>query len=100
MAVGMLYRPFHLATLEPENVEWWLLAARAVREVENLAAAEFVLRRALSRHPECAMLLYRLACILAQLGDHKQASEIFVKAANIDPSLWALGSKEEDLKVL
>lgn len=80
-----LYR--RLTDLEPQQPAHWSNLATALREVNDLAAAEQNYRRALALQPDNAVLLSNLGVLRWQQGDAVETRDLMLAAHRADPGL-------------
>ncbi|WP_221031283.1 tetratricopeptide repeat protein [Actomonas aquatica] len=90
-----------LARVAPTNEQGWISWAYALRELEEVAEAQQVLREAEPQHGEgCAVLHYNLACYACLLGDLKEAWRRLLRAIDLDASFYESAQSDRDLEPL
>ena len=87
----------YLACVQPDESQWVICTAHAMRKVHSLEAARETLLRAKRSFPEEAAILYHLACYEAQLGDLEKARVYLRSAIKISPAHRALARKNPEL---
>jgi len=70
------------------------------RQKGNIKKAVEILKAAVQRYPDQAVLHYDLACYLALLGEREDALKALERALQLDASLKELAKKDDDLKSL
>ncbi|MFA0741558.1 MAG: hypothetical protein DFNUSKGM_001669 [Candidatus Fervidibacter sacchari] len=70
------------------------------RQKGNIKKAVEILKAAVQRYPDQAVLHYDLACYLALLGKREDALKALERALQLDASLKELAKKDDDLKSL
>jgi len=70
------------------------------RQKGNIKKAAEILKAAVQRYPDQAVLHYDLACYLALLGEREDALKALERALQLDASLKELAKKDDDLKSL
>jgi len=70
------------------------------RQKGNIKKAAEILKAAVQRYPDQAVLQYDLACYLALLGEKEDALQALERALQLDASLKELAKKNDDLKPL
>lgn len=89
-----------LAQRSPDNPDWWISWAFALRREQSIEAAQAVLRSAEEIHPDNALIAYNRACYAAVLGWEGEAREMLAKAFAADATLKALALDDPDLDLL
>lgn len=89
-----------LVQRDPGNPGWWISWAFATRRALSLAAADQILREAVVRHPDFALIHFNLACYACQLGDIALARDRLRQATLLDPQCAELAKTDDDLKPL
>jgi lipopolysaccharide biosynthesis regulator YciM len=88
----------HLAEMEPEESNWPVALAYAVRRSRGLVFAQEVLVQAGEKFPDCATIHFNLACYAAQLGNLNEARLRLRRAIQLDQGFAALAKTDPDLK--
>jgi uncharacterized Ntn-hydrolase superfamily protein len=70
------------------------------RQKGNIKKVAEILKAAVQRYPDQAVLQYDLACYLALLGEKEDALQALERALQLDASLKELAKKNDDLKPL
>ena len=70
------------------------------RQKGNIKKAAEILKAAVQRYPDQAVLHYDLACYLALLGEREDALKALERALQLDAGLKELAKKDDDLKSL
>jgi uncharacterized Ntn-hydrolase superfamily protein len=70
------------------------------RQKGNIKKAAEILKAAVQRYPDQAVLHYDLACYLALLGEKEDALKALERALHLDAGLKELAKKDNDLKPL
>jgi Tfp pilus assembly protein PilF len=85
--------------IEPENAQWWISWAYAVRHGQkSVEAAEAILLAAKPLLPREATIPFNLACYAAQAGKVNAAKEYLCQAISMDKNMRALALEEPDLE--
>jgi len=87
-----------LAEIEPEESNWPVALAYAVRRSRGLIFAREILKQAGERFPDCATIHFNLACYAAQLGDLDEARFRLARAIQLDQGFAALAKTDPDLQ--
>ena len=87
-----------LAEMEPDESNWPLALAYAVRRSRGLVFAQEILRQAGEKFPDCATIHFNLACYAAQLGYLGEARQRLCRAIQLDQEFAALAKTDPDLK--
>ena len=87
-----------LAEMEPDESNWPLALAYAVRRSRGLVFAQEILKQAREKFPDCATIHFNLACYAAQLGDLDEARQRLRRAIQLDQGFAALAKTDPDLK--
>jgi Flp pilus assembly protein TadD len=87
-----------LAEIEPDESNWPLALAYAVRRSRGLVFAQEILKQAGEKFPDCATIHFNLACYAAQLGDLDEARQRLRQAIQLDEGLTAMAKTDPDLK--
>ena len=90
----------HLVKADPENPAAWINLAYAVRRAENIQAAEAILLKARTWHPENALIAFNLACYASVVGHMEDAKARLQHAIDLDKDLRRLALDDEDLRPL
>jgi uncharacterized Ntn-hydrolase superfamily protein len=77
-----------------------LFEASKWRQKGNIKKAAEILKAAVLRYPDQAVLHYDLACYLALLGEKEDALKALERALQLDAGLKELAKKDDDLKTL
>lgn len=85
---------------QPEEVQWWISHAYAVRRARCIEEAEQILLEARSRHPGEAMVWYNLACYAAVTGRRAEALELIGEALRREPACRAMALEDQDLQTI
>ena len=85
---------------EPQNAEWWLHYAYAVRLSEGLAAAKNALLEAEKTLPEDGCIHFDLACYACQMGEIDEAMRRISNAIHFDFSYKQRALCDVDLEAL
>ena len=89
-----------LVEFEPNEVQWTVSYAYAVRRFDSIESAKEILLNAEPNFPSEAIIKYNLACYECVAGNIRPAKEYLQKCFAID-SNWRLQAlKDEDLKQL
>jgi Flp pilus assembly protein TadD len=75
----------HLVKVHPENADWWISYAYAVRRTDCVENAEAILLRAQAIHPKVAMIAFNLACYASVTGRMEEAKERLRNAIELAP---------------
>jgi tetratricopeptide (TPR) repeat protein len=89
-----------LVEFEPNDVQWTVSFAYAIRRANSIQAAKDILLKAEPKFPKQAVIKYNLACYFCQLGDLQSAKNYLKRAFEIDPNWRLQGLEDEDLKAL
>jgi len=89
-----------LARQAPENPGWWLLWAYALRRETSIEAGREVLRKAVVRHPDAALIAYNLACYACALGEIEEAKTLLLRAFNLKQDLKRMALDDPDLDAI
>ena len=89
-----------LARRSPENPQWRLSWAYALRREKSVEAAREVLMEIADRHADVALVAYSLACYASVLGELAEATELLKRAIGMDESLKPAALEEPDLEPL
>ena len=87
-----------LAEMEPDESNWPLALAYAVRRSRGLVFAQEILKQAGEKFPDCATIHFNLACYAAQLGYLDEARQRLRRAIQLDQGFAALAKTDPDLK--
>jgi tetratricopeptide (TPR) repeat protein len=87
-----------LAETEPEESNWQVALAYAIRRNQGLASARDILIQASERFPNCATIQFNLACYDAQLGHLGEARKRLRQAIQIDQDFAGLARTDPDLE--
>ena len=89
-----------LAEFQPNDVQWTVSFAYAVRRANSIEAAKEILLEAEQKFPKEAVIKYNLACYFCQLGNLETAKNYLKRAFEIDPNWRLQALEDEDLKPL
>ena len=89
-----------LHDLQPDELQWSISLAYAIRRSESLDAARAALLGTLKQHPEEALIYYNLACYDCQLGDLPSAQNHLDHALTLQPVYLQLAMEDSDLEPL
>ena len=90
-----------LARQRPEIPKGWIHWAYALRELNRIPEAKWVLLEAERIHGEkCGLVIYNLACYCCLLGDHAAAKEWLSRACKLDAHWKKAALDDEDLKAM
>ena len=89
-----------LAEFQPNNVQWTVSFAYAVRRANSIEAAKEILLEAEQKFPKEAVIKYNLACYYCQSGDLESAKKYLKQAFEIDPNWRLQALEDEDLQPL
>ena len=89
-----------LAKFQPNDVQWTVSFAYAVRRANSIEAAKEILLEAEQKFPKEAVIKYNLACYFCQLGNLETAKNYLKRAFEIDPNWRLQALEDEDLKPL
>lgn len=90
----------HLASMHPEQAQWWISWAYAARRADSLESALAILERGKILHGAEAFVHFNLACYFAQLRRLPAARAALRQAIRLDPSCRQLARDEPDLAPL
>jgi tetratricopeptide (TPR) repeat protein len=88
------------ARRSPENSQWWISWAYAVRRLESVEAAREILVEARKSHPEEAIIIYNLACYASVSENYEEARELLKQAPDLDAVCKEMAMKDDDLEPL
>ena len=86
-----------MATKFPENPDWWIAWAYALRREKSIEEARGVLCEAVQRHPGVALISYNLGCYASVLGEMDEAKKLLHRAFSLDPELKMTALDDPDL---
>ena len=89
-----------LAKGNPEQSQWWVQWAYALREWGKAEEAKEVALKRLELHPDEAILHFNLACYLSLLGEFEEAKKHLNRSIRLDKRFQAASVEDEDLKGL
>lgn len=89
-----------LAEFQPNESQWRIDFAYAVRRYQSVQAAKEILFTAESKFPTEAIIKYNLACYECVLGNVESAKEYLKRTFSIDPNWRLQALDDEDLKPL
>lgn len=90
----------HLASVCPEQVQWWISWAYASRRADSLESALAILERGKILHGAEAFVHFNLACYFAQLRRLPNARAALRQAIRLDPACRQMAREESDLAPL
>jgi lipopolysaccharide biosynthesis regulator YciM len=88
----------HLVEMEPQEPNWPIARAYAIRRGRGLAFAHEVLLQASEEFPDCGTIQFNLACYAAQLGQLDEARRRLCRAIEIDKAFSAMAKIDPDLE--
>ncbi len=89
-----------LADFQPNDIQWTISLAYAIRRTDSIQAAKEVLLNAESMFSKEAAIKYNLACYFCQTGDIQKAKNYLQKVFEIDLNWRTAALEDEDLKLL
>ncbi|MBK1826779.1 tetratricopeptide repeat protein [Haloferula rosea] len=89
-----------LARQSPQNSQWWISWAYAVRRIESVDAAREILVEARESHPDEPIIVYNLACYASVSENYDEARELLDQAIALDAVCKEMAAKDDDLKPL
>jgi tetratricopeptide (TPR) repeat protein len=89
-----------LADFHPDDIQWTISLAYAIRRADSIQAARDVLLNAERKFPKEAAIKYNLACYFCQTGDIQNAKNYLKEAFEIDLNWRMAALEDEDLKLL
>src|SRR5438552_8350596 len=89
-----------LAEFQPDNIQWTISLAYAIRRANSIQAAKEVLLNAEAKFPKEPAVKYNLACYFCQTGDIQNAKYYLKKAFEIDLNWRTAALQDEDLQPL
>ena len=89
-----------LKEFEPDNVQWTISLAYAMRRAYSIDVAMEILLNAAAKFPKEAAISYNLACYYCQRGEIENAKRYLRQAFEIDPNWRKAALEDEDLKPL
>ena len=84
----------------PQNSQWWISWAYAVRRIESVDAAREILVEARESHPDEPIIVYNLACYASVSENYDEARELLDQAIALDAVCKEMAAKDDDLKPL
>ncbi len=87
-----------LVEAEPEEPNWVVARAYAIRRSRGLISANEVLLQAGERFPNCGTIQFNLACYAAQLGQLDEARDRLVLAIQLDKGFAVIAKTDPDLE--
>lgn len=90
----------HLASLHPEQAQWWISWAYAARRADSLEDALGILERGRILHGAEAFVHFNLACYLAQLRRLPAARVALRQAIRLNSACRQMAREEPDLAPL
>ena len=85
-----------LVGFQPDDVQWVISFAYAIRRANSIEAAREILLNAEPKFPKQAVIKYNLACYFCQLEDLESVKKYLKRAFEIDPQAL----EDEDLEAL
>jgi len=89
-----------LLGFQPDDVQWVISFAYAIRRANSIEAAIEILLNAEPKFPKQAVIKYNLACYFCQLGDLESVKKYLKRAFEIDPNWRLQALEDEDLEAL
>jgi tetratricopeptide (TPR) repeat protein len=89
-----------LVEMEPEEPNWLVALAYAIRRSRGLIFAHEVLFQAGEKFPNCGTVQFNLACYAAQLGQLDEARRRLDLAIQLDKGFAAMAKTDPDLEPL
>jgi tetratricopeptide (TPR) repeat protein len=87
-----------LSEMEPQESNWVIALAYAIRRSRGLIFANEVLRPASEKFPDCGTIQFNLACYAAQLGQLDAARQHLSRAVHLDKEFAAMAKTDPDLE--
>jgi tetratricopeptide (TPR) repeat protein len=87
-----------LLEIEPEDPNWLVARAYAIRRSRGLVFANEALLQASAKFPNCGTIQFNLACYAAQLGQLEEARERLDRAIQLDKGFAAIAETDPDLE--
>jgi tetratricopeptide (TPR) repeat protein len=87
----------YLAEKYPEQPQWWVHWANALKEMQRLKEAKKVAMRGLKMHPDLTVLHFNIACYDALLGKFRSARKRLHRAIKQNPRLQDFTLNDPDL---
>ena len=81
----------------PEEVEWWIQWAYAVRRTDSLDEAKEILKNALVSFPVEPCLHYNMGCYACVEGEINQAKDWILQAIALEGDYRLMAMEDEDL---
>jgi len=88
------------ARRSPDNSQWWISWAYAVRRLESVEIARDILIEARKSHPKEPIIVYNLACYASVSENYQEARTLLDQAIALDATCKEMAAKDEDLKPL
>ena len=89
-----------LAEMEPEEPNWPVALAYAIRRSRGLVFAQEILLQAGDKFPDCGTIQFNLACYAAQLGHLDEARLRLGRAIQLDKGFAAMAKTDPDLETI
>jgi tetratricopeptide (TPR) repeat protein len=86
-----------LTELEPDESNWVIALAYAMRRASGLTLARQVLQNAVEKFEHCAAIYFNLACYASQLGELDEARTRLTQAIELDREFATLAKTDPDL---
>lgn len=87
-----------LAIHDPDEPQWTVLWAYAIRRADSIEQARLILVNTVERLPNVAIFHYNLACYECQLGDLEKAKTTLRTAFKLEPQYRVMALDDEDLR--
>lgn len=87
-------------TLNANEPAWWILCAYAARRGQSLTAAEEILLRSETHHPDHPIIQFNLGCYACVRGDLSTARSRVQRAITLDPAMGKIAETDSDLNAL
>jgi len=87
-----------LRNRNPEDADWWIAEAYAMRRCRSIEEARQVLLKGEENHPEEPCIQYNLGCYACVLGDRPEAVSRVRLAMSKDPSYEEMALLDDDLQ--
>ncbi|MEO7098038.1 MAG: hypothetical protein ABI162_01665 [Luteolibacter sp.] len=86
-----------LAQRFPENPNWWIQWAYALRREKSVTDARGVLWQAVQIHPASPTIIYNLACYACLLGEMEESKRLLKQAFALEPDFKITALDDPDL---
>lgn len=84
----------------PDDSQWWISWAYAVRRLESVECARDILLEARKAHPEEPIIVYNLACYASVSENYEEARKLLDQAIALDATCKDMATIDDDLKPL